>query len=57
MPDTNTKYVEVKISQLEAEIKRHTAAIKELRARRDGYKSQLPKTPATAPATTPAPAA
>lgn len=53
----NTAYVQVKISQLDAEIKRHTAAIKELRARRDGYKAQLPKTPATVPTTTPAPAA
>lgn len=49
----NTAYVEVKISQLDAEIKRHTAAIKELRARRDGYKAQLPKKSTTEPTPTP----
>ncbi|WP_168441031.1 hypothetical protein [Microbacterium sp. K27] len=57
MADTNAAYVEVKISQIDAEIKRHTAAIKELRARRDGYKSQLPKKPATPQPVTPPPAA
>ncbi|WP_341934721.1 hypothetical protein MRBLWO14_000293 [Microbacterium sp. LWO14-1.2] len=55
--DSNTAYVQVKISQIDSEIKRHQAAIKELNARRKGYQSQLPKKPATAQPVTPTPAA
>lgn len=52
MADTNAAYVQVKISQLDAEIKRHQAAIKELNARKKGYQGQLPKKPATEPSPT-----
>lgn len=51
--DSNAAYVQVKISQIDTEIKRHQAAIKELNARKKGYQSQLPKKPATVPTPTP----
>ncbi|EQM75925.1 MULTISPECIES: hypothetical protein [Microbacterium] len=49
MADTNAAYVQVKISQIDTEIKRHQAAIKELNTRKKGYQSQIPKKPAVVP--------
>lgn len=57
MADTNAAYVQVKISQIDTEIKRHQAAIKELNARKKGYQSQIPKKPATPQPVTPTPTA